>query len=161
MNIRAATILDIVQLSKCSKECLPVYYTKFDFLYYLLLGDYLILVSTTPTSTSTSSSLREEIIGYILVDKNGNTSSNISNDHIVSLCVLPKYRRYKLATKMIKNIINMSSNSSITLYVSVENKIAIECYKKLDFNVNKLLKNYYSNINSFSNKDAYLMKKLL
>ena len=69
-----------------------------------------------------------------------------------------KFRRSKIATSLMKYLINYAQDSNIeniTLEVNVNNIKAINLYKKFDFKVVSIRKNYYKS------DDAYLMMKVI
>ncbi len=65
--------------------------------------------------------------------------------------VLEKYRKNKIATKLLG--VMLKENLPITLEVNVNNESAINLYKKNNFEIINIRKNYYKN------EDAYLMKR--
>jgi ribosomal protein S18 acetylase RimI-like enzyme len=145
--VRNANLLDINNLSKCSKECLPIFYTPGQFAFSLLTSIILI------------AELDKKIIGYILVDGDDDKL------HIMSIAVYKKFRRLGVGTILIKNIEelikkNKNEYKRITLNVHVENNNAIEFYKKLDFIVSKTIEGYYEgSLENSKSQDAFFMEK--
>lgn len=79
--------------------------------------------------------------------------------HIISLAILPTWRRKNLATRLVQelcSIMKRHGKKRVKLEVRVSNKSAIKLYKSLDFEKQKIVKNYYEN-----GEDAVLMKKHL
>ncbi len=91
-----------------------------------------------------------EPIGYVSV-----CIENRDTAHIVSIAVREKYRRRGIGKKLIcivlKKLAEMNI-SEVILEVRVSNEVAINFYKKFNFKIVKVLKNYYSD-----GEDAYLM----
>lgn len=93
------------------------------------------------------------------------------NDKIVGFClydliferceieyigVLEKYRNQKVASRLIEYIIDDAKKHNalnISLEVNINNNAALKLYKKYDFNIVSIRKNYYKK------DDAYLMIK--
>ena len=75
---------------------------------------------------------------------------------ITNVAVHPNYRKQKIASLLIEYVINNMKNwniSSLTLEVRKSNIPAQNLYKKFNFNVSKIKKNFYSD----NNEDAYIM----
>mgnify|MGYP004625625589 CR=1 FL=1 len=75
---------------------------------------------------------------------------------ILDIFIDIKYRNRGYASKLIKKVLNQAYEcNNISLEVDVENKSAINLYKKFGFEIKTVRKNYYD-LN-----DAYLMVKEL
>lgn len=75
---------------------------------------------------------------------------------ILDLFIDIKYRNKGYASELIKKVLNQAHEcNNISLEVDVENKNAINLYKKFEFEIKTVRKNYYD-LN-----DAYLMVKEL
>ena len=77
---------------------------------------------------------------------------------ITNVAVHPNYRKQKIASLLIEYVINNMKNwniSSLTLEVRKSNIPAQNLYKKFNFNVSGIRKNFYSD----NNEDAYIMWK--
>ncbi|MCI5727591.1 MAG: ribosomal protein S18-alanine N-acetyltransferase [Clostridium sp.] len=75
---------------------------------------------------------------------------------ITNVAVHPNYRKQKIASLLIEYVINNMKNwniSSLTLEVRKSNIPAQNLYKKFNFNVSGIRKNFYSD----NNEDAYIM----
>ncbi len=66
--------------------------------------------------------------------------------------VIPEARGNKIASKLISYLINNYDFKNITLEVNVNNKIAINLYKKYNFKIINIRKKYYGDA------DGYLME---
>ena len=76
---------------------------------------------------------------------------------IEQLFILREYRGFGYGNVLLTSLVEHSKKmdcSTISLEVSVKNVVAINLYKKFDFEVVALRKNYYNN-----GEDAYLMVK--
>jgi ribosomal-protein-alanine N-acetyltransferase len=86
------------------------------------------------------------ILNHIRAEKTGD---------IISLAVIPNYRRRGIAHLMIDYILERLEKSDVkqvVLMVKVNNDPAINLYKKAGFQIKQLIENYYT-----SNGDGYLM----
>ena len=138
--IRQAEISDIKQIMKINKLCLPENYS-FDFFYHILsnYGEACAVAIE-----------EEEIIGYVLsrIEKTFVSLIGIPNfkGHIISIAVLPEFRRKNVGHKLMKFVMEKMINKGInTIYLEVRksNYPAIELYKKLNYNLKRQIENYY------------------
>ena len=78
--------------------------------------------------------------------------------HIVSIAVLPEYRRMGIGTELIIRALNSLKNDykcrSVYLEVRVSNIGAINFYRRLGFKIDRVIKGYYKD-----GEDAYVMSK--
>ena len=74
------------------------------------------------------------------------------NIDLLSIYVSESDRCKHVGTNLIKYLIKLADNKTITLEVSTDNIAAYNMYKKLDFKVVNVRRKYYNNA------DAYLMK---
>lgn len=87
-----------------------------------------------------------EVIGFVIYQ-------NLYDDiDIIDVFVKEEYRKQKIATKMLNEILNEKYNK-ITLEVNTNNISAINLYKKLGFEIISVREKYYFN------DDAYIMQK--
>ena len=92
--------------------------------------------------------LNDIIVGAITwkYDKCGNEN----NVYIMTINVLENYKRHKIGTQLLQELIrlhkNMKEISFINLHVHVQNDIAKKFYEKNGFEVVKILDNYYTDI---------------
>lgn len=80
------------------------------------------------------------IIGY------ASATIEASKGHIMSIAILPEYRRRGFGEKLMKTIIRKLKESGadrVVLEVRVDNKPAISLYRKLGFKELDTLKEYY------------------
>ncbi|OMJ25921.1 N-alpha-acetyltransferase 50 [Smittium culicis] len=86
-------------------------------------------------------------------------SMRVQNElYLMTLGVLPFYRNFGIATKLldclIKDFKKMFSISQVTLHVQVNNHCALKFYKKYGFSITSTVTDYYKNI---CPHDAYLL----
>jgi ribosomal protein S18 acetylase RimI-like enzyme len=143
---RRANITDCVPLSECNKECLPIFYRPAEYIYYILSPFHEIFMILDNSNS---------LVGYVLGQIDG------SNFHIMSIGVYNKYRKMGFGSKLISCIIkNVDGCKSLTLYVHVENEVAVNFYKKNGFEIKEKLTNYYGDVLGYGViPDAYLMKR--
>ncbi len=67
------------------------------------------------------------------------------NVEIVDIFVLNDCRKEKIGTKLLNKIISENLDKNITLEVNKNNKVAINLYKKLGFEIVAIRKKYYDN----------------
>ena len=142
--IKIASVDDIAGIFTVNKLCLPIYYS---------VNDWLYMINTT-----------SKFLTYIYKDKNiimGYLLAEISSDryHILSIAVIPNFRKLGIGKELLEALkkINENKKKIISLNVHVENKIAINFYKKNNFIISKELVNYYLGTNFSKNKNAYHM----
>lgn len=87
-------------------------------------------------------------VGYVILEE------TIDVINIVDVLVAEKYRNQKIASKLFDYIINKYKNKKekIMLEVRVSNNPAINLYKKFNFEIIHIRKNYYKT------EDAYIME---
>jgi len=94
-----------------------------------------------------------KLLGYIMCRMEGGVSNFglrwIRRGHIVSVAILPAYRRQGLATKLIeestKALAAEYNAKEVILEVRITNQPAIKLYEKLGFRRIRILNAYYSN----------------
>jgi ribosomal-protein-alanine N-acetyltransferase len=84
----------------------------------------------------------------------------VKQGHVVSIAVLPEYRRRGIATALMLRAMDAMKNkygaSEVYLEVRVSNEPAIRLYEKLGFTKVRILRGYY-----LDGEDAYLMAREL
>lgn len=149
-SIRQAELSDINAIMQINRKCLPENYS-FDFFYYVIseFGDVCAV-----------SEKDGKVIGYVLSRVERPLSSFIgiqsTKGHIISIAVLPEYRRQRVALEMMKYTMQKLIEKkvhSIYLEVRISNIAAIELYSKLGFRIKRELKHYYRD-----GESAFLME---
>ena len=87
--------------------------------------------------------INNKIIGFYII-KNKN--------HILLISISKKYRNQGYGSKILQIIKDNYPNKNITLFVSTKNYPALKLYRKHNFKIYKLIKNYYNKTH-----DAYYM----
>lgn len=153
-NVRKFTPDDLQSVMQINRVCLPENYTDYFFM---------DLYDRFP-ETFVVAEENGKIAGYImcrievgLVDYG--LGGLVRKGHVVSIAVLPQYRRKGVAQALINAALEgMRSYKAKLCYleVRVTNDVGIALYKKLGFEVTKRLGGYYSD-----GEDAYVMTKKL
>ena len=142
------TSKDIHTINKIGEVCLPIYYSASDILFLLFDNNYIMLKITNSNY---------EIMGFVIAKKkfhhcNQHDDDDDSNDlnffgknsqpiirfHIMSIGILPKYRKKGYAGLLINKLkthIKKYYNYSIklSLFVLTNNEAAIKLYEKHKF----------------------------
>jgi ribosomal-protein-alanine N-acetyltransferase len=137
-----------------NRVCLPENY-----------GDYFFmdLYSRFP-ETFIVAEVDGEVVGYVMCRiefgfSDFGFSGFIKKGHIVSIAVMPEHRRrgigYALVSKALEGMRLYNARQAF-LEVRVSNMPAINLYKKLGFEVVKIIRGYYSD-----GEDAYVMSREL
>ena len=146
INIRLATTTDCQSLNEINSKSLPIAYTKNDYAMFISSNKHFIIVAE----------INNKLVGYCLVEKFG------KRNHIMSIAVSEEHRKHGIAQLMINKFISDHKEiNRITLYVHVENEVAISFYKKNGFSVETTLDKYYNDIPHKTSLDAYYMVKRL
>ncbi len=96
----------------------------------------------------------KEIVGYVSI-----YLETKSEGVIVSICTNPKYQKKGIGTALIETTLNFAIKQHLQrlfLTVDVNNHDAISLYKKMGFQMQGIITNYYASGNS-----AYVMMKKL
>lgn len=86
--------------------------------------------------------LKEEVVGYIGV------FDTIDDYNIIGIAVKEKYQRNKVGSLLLEKVIKLAKSKnvkSLSLEVDASNEKAINFYKKHNFKVTNIRKNYYKN----------------
>lgn len=150
IETRIANMNDVHVLHELNKACLPIYYSKLEYIYMLFMSNnYLSLLS----------SYNGIICGYLVAEYNYN-----KNVHILTFGVCENHRKKGIGRKLIQELVNhiKDNYNEITLHVHVENTGGIEFYKKMGFSKSKVLKNYYNgSLTNAKAQDAFRMIRYL
>lgn len=129
LNIRKATIEDIVELKKLEAKCFDERIRE-NFSFVLENKNYLYLVAF----------FNKNIVAY------AGASISYEQGELLSICVDSSYRKQGLATKILKDLFFILKDIGVLkifLEVNKNNTPAINLYKKLDFQFLSERKNYY------------------
>lgn len=129
LNIRKATIEDIVELKKLEAKCFDERIRE-NFSFVLENKNYLYLVAF----------FNKNIVAY------AGASISYEQGELLSICVDSSYRKQGLATKILKELFFILKHAGVLkifLEVNKNNTPALNLYKKLDFQFLSERKNYY------------------
>jgi len=153
-SIRRFSPQDIDAVTEINKLCLPENYSASFFLDIHKSFPEAFLMAEASGKT----------VGYIMcrIDHGFSDFRKFKltkKGHIVSVAVIPEYRRLGVGTSLVVNAMKAVSNSEADecfLEVRVTNQNAINLYRKLGFNIARRASNYY-----FDGEDAYVMSRML
>lgn len=149
-TLRKFTPSDLERVVYINRTCLPENYSNYFFLdLYERFPETFIVAEENG-----------EVVGYIMCRietglPNFGLGGFIKKGHIVSIAVLPGYRRKGIGQALIcKAIEGMRRYNAkqCFLEVRVSNIPAISLYKKMGFEISRVIRGYYAD-----GEDAYLM----
>ncbi|ORZ15798.1 acyl-CoA N-acyltransferase [Absidia repens] len=148
MNIRQATVDDLIAIQNCNLLDLPENYHMKYYLYHALSWPQLSFVAEDDNG---------KIVGYVLA-KMEEKPSDVPHGHITSLSVMRTYRRLGLAEKLMaqssKQMTEVFDAHYVSLHVRKTNRAAIGLYRDtLKFSIQEIDKKYYAD-----GEDAYAMR---
>ena len=135
MKVSNIIIDDLEEIENIGKVSLPIYYKQMELLFLLLDKSYNMY----------KLSKENNILGFVIIkyfpDEN--------RHHIMSIAVLPKYRKNNVGTTLINKILTLNSKK-ISLYVLTTNIAAINFYEKNKFIKKKTILDYYKTLETQS-----------
>ena len=151
--IRNPTMEDLNRIVFINRECLPENYSL----------QYFISIISKYQEFCVVAEVDGVVVGYILTRIERITKGHIpmrgKRGHIISVAVLPKYRRMGIGKKMMNFVINKlreEGMDEVVLEVRVSNSAARNLYFKMGFVDDEILKKYY-----LDGEDAAFMKLVL
>jgi ribosomal-protein-alanine N-acetyltransferase len=149
-KLRKFALEDLQSVMHINRVCLPENYM--DFFFIELYRKY--------PETFIVAEENGEVVGYIMCRiesglSNFGFSGLIKKGHIVSVAVLAEFRRKGIGEALITEAVKamqLYSAKQCFLEVRVTNEAAINAYKKLGFQVARMVRNYYAD-----GEDAYVM----
>lgn len=120
---------------------------------------YMQYLARWPEYFQTCESAGGRIMGYIMGKAEGGGEK--WHGHVTALTVAPEFRRLGLAGKLMNNLEQISEQKKcffVDLFVRVSNKVAVNMYRKLGYEVYRTVLEYYS---GDVDEDAYDMRKAL
>jgi ribosomal-protein-alanine N-acetyltransferase len=143
---------DLESVTSINRECLPENYTDFFF----------VDLHRRFPETFVVAEEDGKVVGYIMCRievglSNMGFSGLIKKEHVVSVAVMPSYRRKHIGEALVNRAMeNMLVYNAKQCYLEVRitNTPAISMYKKLGFQVTRTIKGYYAD-----GEDAYVMTK--
>jgi ribosomal-protein-alanine N-acetyltransferase len=145
---------DLQKVMQINRVCLPENYTDFFFMDLHQRFPETFIVAEE----------NGEIAGYIMCRievglSNYGFGGLVRKGHVVSIAVMPQYRRKGIATAVINKALEgmqYYKAKQCFLEVRVTNDAGISLYKKLGFEITRTINGYYSD-----GEDAYVMTKRL
>ncbi len=153
-SLRKFTTSDLESVTRINRECLPENYTDFFFVdLYRRFPETFVVAEEDG-----------KVVGYMMCRievglSNLGFSGLIKKGHVVSVAVMPPYRRKHIGEALVnKAMENMLVYNAKQCYLEVRatNTPAVNLYKKLGFQVTRTIKGYYAD-----GEDAYVMTKKL
>lgn len=147
--IRRFRAEDLDQVLYINRTCLPENYSAYFFMD--LYANY--------PETFIVAEEENKIVGYVMcrVETAFSGFSPAKRGHIISIAVLPNYRRRGIGEMLLKEALNALINhygvKDCYLEVRVSNEAAINLYKKLGFKIERVIRGYYAD-----GENAYLMR---
>ena len=146
---------DLEEVMYINKTCLPENYPSYFFMDHFRRFPDIFLVAE----------INGRIVGYIMcrIETSLLDLRHFSwgkRGHTISIAVLPQYRRRGIGYALVSNALKAMSKTygakECYLEVRVSNTPAINLYRKLGFEVQRVIKGYYAD-----GEDAYMMVKKL
>lgn len=152
VNIRRATMNDLIEMQNCNLFCLPENYTLKYYLYHVLSWPQLLFVAENDNG---------KIVGYVLAKMDEEDTKDGLHGHITSLSVLRSYRKLGLATKLMnaaqQTMWECFGANYCSLHVRKSNTAAYHLYTQtLAYEQHDIEVEYYAD-----GEDAYDMRKPL
>lgn len=150
-KLRKFNVADLKRVKYINQTCLPENYTDYFFIdLHRRFPDTFIVAE------------ENGVIGYIMCRIEKGLSNFIfhgliKKGHIVSVAVLPPYRRKGIGKALVLKALEAMQSykaKQCFLEVRVTNKPGISLYKNLGFQVNRTIRGYYAD-----GEDAYVMTK--
>jgi len=153
-KLRKFAIDDLQSVMHINRVCLPENYTDFFF----------IDLHRRFPETFVVAEGNGEVVGYIMCRielglSNFGFGGVIKKGHIVSVAVLPNYRRKGVGRALVTEAMEgmrLYNAKQCFLEVRVTNTQAIDLYNKMGFQVTRTIHGYYAD-----GEDAYVMSKKL
>jgi ribosomal-protein-alanine N-acetyltransferase len=148
-NIRKFKPEDLSQVIYINQVCLPENYSTYFFME---------LYNNFPETFIVAED-GEKVVGYIMcrIESGFSGLGLIKRGHVVSIAVLPGYRRRGIGEKLLREALHaMVAHYNVKecyLEVRVSNTPAINLYSKIGFRIDKIIRGYYAD-----GENAYLMR---
>ncbi len=149
VNIRMATVDDLIHMQRTNLWCLPENYQMKYYLYHFLSWPQLLWVAED---------FDGKIVGYVLAKMEEDTETQPPHGHITSLAVLRTHRKRGIATLLMRRsqleMKNVFDAHYVSLHVRKTNRAAFRLYNQtLKYEINSVEKGYYAD-----GEDAYDMR---
>ena len=153
VNIRMATVKDLIEMQQTNLWCLPENYQMKYYFYHQLTWPQLLWVAED---------FNGRIVGYVLakMEENDDQTSPdyVPHGHITSLAVLRTHRKRGIATSLMKRaqleMEQVFDARYVSLHVRKSNRAAFHLYSEtLKYEINDIERGYYAD-----GEDAYDMR---
>lgn len=149
VNIRMATVDDLIYMQRTNLWCLPENYQMKYYFYHLLSWPQLLWVAEDFDGS---------IVGYVLAKMEEDTENQPPHGHITSLAVLRTHRKRGIATSLMRRsqmeMDTVFNAHYVSLHVRKTNRAAFRLYTTtLKYEINSVEKGYYAD-----GEDAYDMR---
>ena len=149
VNIRMATVNDLIEMQQCNLWCLPENYQMKYYFYHLLTWPQLLWVAEEYDG---------QIVGYVLAKMEEDETKLPPHGHITSLSVLRTHRKRGIATQLMKRsqieMRDVFGAHYVSLHVRRSNRAAFHLYNEtLKYEIHDVEKGYYAD-----GEDAYDMR---
>ncbi|MEM1586356.1 MAG: ribosomal protein S18-alanine N-acetyltransferase [Candidatus Bathyarchaeia archaeon] len=140
---------DLEQVIYINRTCLPENYSAYFFME---------LYSNYP-ETFIVAEVGKKIVGYVMcrIETSFLGFSLTKRGHVISIAVLPGYRRKGVGEALLREALQAMDKyygvKECYLEVRVSNTPAINLYKKLGFEIERIIRGYYAD-----GENAYLMR---
>jgi len=156
-NLRKFRPRDLDQVVRINQICLPENYSN---VFFMELHERF-------PETFIVAEMDGRVIGYIMCRIEGGFPglgfgpfNAGKKGHIISIAVLPEYRHKGIGRALVSEVLHSMlahhGARSCYLEVRVSNKSAVDLYKKLGFEIERMVRGYYSD-----GENAYIMSKKL
>ncbi|MEM2942324.1 MAG: ribosomal protein S18-alanine N-acetyltransferase [Candidatus Bathyarchaeia archaeon] len=150
VTLRRFTNEDLEEVMKINRCCLPENYSA---------NFYIEIYRNCPDAFLVAEA-QGRLVGYVMCRAESGLSDFIRmkpvrKGHVVSVAVMPEYRRLGIARSLMSSAITALSTygcSEVFVEVRVTNEPAIQLYKKLGFEMMRRVPRYY-----YDGEDAYVM----
>jgi len=151
--IRPFEIADLSRVMEINQTCLPENYSSAFFMSIFQRFPESFVVAEEGNEIVGYAMCRvEQRFGFVLL-------GGAKRGHLISLAVLPDFRRRGVASALMKAVMKALAAydcENLFLEVRVTNTAAVGLYKKLDFEVERRIRHYYSD-----GESAYVMSRRL
>jgi [ribosomal protein S18]-alanine N-acetyltransferase len=164
-TLRDGQPADFDTLWRIDQDCFPprIAYSRFELASYTRRRGAFTIVAETqaaPPDPQPESNPRVTIAGFVVAESNRR-----ANGHIITIDVLPAYRRAGLGSKLLsaaEDRLRGIACHTVLLEAAVDNSVAIAFYKLHGYQIVRTIPRYYpDNINAFVlEKDLAPVKKV-
>lgn len=140
---------DLEEVIRINRMCLPENYS----------ASFFIELYMNYPETFIVAEVGNRIVGYVMcrIETGFSRFNLVKRGHVISIAVLPGYRRMGIGEALLKEALRAMNEyydvKECYLEVRVSNTPAINLYKKLGFEIERIIRGYYAD-----GENAYLMR---